>query len=76
MTLDSSRRPTREPAHFTVEMKSRGNQRVVVDNRLDAQFLELADEFALKAARILEEEPPGSRRSPRRRPRPRRAQIN
>lgn len=36
MKLARLHRPTREPAHFTVEMKSRGSQRMVVDNRLDA----------------------------------------
>ena len=42
---------------YTVVMKSRGNQRVLVHDPLDVQFLELADAFQLKARAITGEAP-------------------
>ena len=42
------------------------NDRFVVEDRLDAEFLELADEFAMKARRILAESPRRARRRARR----------
>lgn len=57
MTLGSRHRSEDRTPPFTVQMRSRGNQRFVVDDRLDAEFLELADEFAMKARRILAENP-------------------
>ncbi|WP_157697121.1 hypothetical protein [Brachybacterium avium] len=38
-------------------MRSRDNQRVLVRDPLDVQFLELADAFQMKARAIIEEAP-------------------
>lgn len=49
---------------YTVVMKSRDNQRVLVQDPLDVQFLELADAFQMKA-RAITGETPKSRRDER-----------
>lgn len=66
MTLGSRPRAEDRTPPYTVQMRSRGNERFVVEDRLDAEFLELADEFAMKARRILAENPHHSRRRARR----------
>ncbi|WP_341854199.1 hypothetical protein [Brachybacterium sp. GPGPB12] len=66
MTLSFRPRPEDDARPYTVQMKSRDNERFVVEDRLDAEFLELADEFAMKARRILAENPRGTRRRARR----------
>ena len=66
MTLGSRPRPDNSARTYTVQMESRGNERFIVEDRLDAEFLELADEFAMKARRILAENPRKTRRRARR----------
>ena len=66
MTLGSRPRPDDSARTYTVQMESRGNERFIVEDRLDAEFLELADEFAMKARRILAENPRKTRRRARR----------
>ncbi|MGO1901955.1 MAG: hypothetical protein ACTH0H_12870 [Brachybacterium sp.] len=52
MSVDNPTRRARKTTPYTVVMKSRNNQRVVVRDPLDAQFLELADAFQMKARKI------------------------
>lgn len=44
--------PARTSKAYTVVLKSRANQRLRVRDPLDAQFLEFADEFQMKARQI------------------------
>lgn len=66
MTLGSRPRLDESARTYTVQMRSRDDERFVVEDRLDAEFLELADEFAMKARRILAESPRRTRRRARR----------
>ncbi|WP_422116199.1 hypothetical protein [Brachybacterium sp. UNK5269] len=52
MNADRPRRSARSSKAYTVVLKSRDNQRLSVQDPLDAQFLELADEFQMKAREI------------------------
>ncbi|ASK65919.1 hypothetical protein CFK39_08860 [Brachybacterium avium] len=57
MSIDNPPRRARARKPYTVVMRSRDNQRVLVRDPLDVQFLELADAFQMKARAIIEEAP-------------------
>ena len=62
MSVDSRPLRARAKKTLTVIMRSRNNQRVLVQDPLDAQFLELADAFQMKARKITGELPAQERR--------------
>lgn len=57
MSTGNRPRRTRTGKPYTVVMRSRDNQRVLVQDPLDVQFLELADAFQMKARAITGETP-------------------